>query len=143
MQNFRLSTAHVKFHRNCTLISSFCWKYIKFQLKSTEELCVIILKSDAKFEEKPICCFKNDKNLVNFDLSTQVSKICTVICPFCATFDQKKHRGVIFNDTEESCKIWRKAGFWLWKVTQEIWQIFIRTFEIGKIGTFMKSFCPK
>ena len=24
------------------------------------------LKSDAKFEEKPICCFKNDKNLANF-----------------------------------------------------------------------------
>ena len=33
----------------------------------------MILKSDAKFEEKPICCFKNDKNLVNFDLSTQKS----------------------------------------------------------------------
>ena len=50
----------------------------------------MILKSDAKFEEKPICCFKNDKNLVNFDPSTRVSKICTVICPFFAkyiTFD--------------------------------------------------------
>ena len=33
----------------------------------------MILKSDAKFEEKPICCFNNDKNLVNFDLSTQES----------------------------------------------------------------------
>ena len=52
----------------------------------------MILESHAKFEEKLICCFKNDRNLVNFDLSTQVSKICTVICPFCAkyiTFDQK------------------------------------------------------
>ena len=29
------------------------------------------LKSDAKFEEKLIYCFKNEKNLVNFDLSTQ------------------------------------------------------------------------
>ena len=28
------------------------------------------LKSDAKFEEKLICCFKNDKSLVNFDLGT-------------------------------------------------------------------------
>ena len=26
----------------------------------------MILKSGAKFEEKPIFCFKNDKNLVNF-----------------------------------------------------------------------------
>ena len=47
----------------------------------------MILKSNAKFQEKPICYFKNDnKNLVNFDLSTQVSKIYTVICPFCANY---------------------------------------------------------
>ena len=32
------------------------------------------LKCDAKFEEKPIYCFKNDKTLVNFDLSTQKSQ---------------------------------------------------------------------
>ena len=30
-------------------------------------------KSDAKVEEKLICCFKNDKNLVNFDMSTGYS----------------------------------------------------------------------
>ena len=29
------------------------------------------LKSDAKFEEKLLCCFKNEKNLGNFDPSTQ------------------------------------------------------------------------
>ena len=31
------------------------------------------LKSDAKFKEKLIYCFKNDKNLVNFNPSTQKS----------------------------------------------------------------------
>ena len=31
----------------------------------------MILKIDAKFEEKLICCFKNDKNLVNFDPSLE------------------------------------------------------------------------
>ena len=31
----------------------------------------MILNSDVKFEEKLICCFKNDKKLVNFDPSTQ------------------------------------------------------------------------
>ena len=36
------------------------------------------LKSDAKFEEKPTSCFKDDKNLVNFDPSTQNTKKCTV-----------------------------------------------------------------
>ena len=37
-------------------------------------LCLMTLKSDVKFEEKPICCFKNDKNLVNFDSSTHKSQ---------------------------------------------------------------------
>ena len=32
------------------------------------------LKSDKKFEEKLNCCFKNDKNFVNFDPSTQNSQ---------------------------------------------------------------------
>ena len=34
----------------------------------------MILKSGAKFEEKPIFCFKNAKNLVNFGPSTKKSK---------------------------------------------------------------------
>ena len=51
---------------------------------------------------------KNDKNLMNFDPRTQVSKIGALIGPFRAkyiTFDLKKYRGVTFHDTEESCKI--------------------------------------
>ena len=63
------------------------------------------LKSDAKIEEKLICRFKNDNNLVNFDLSTQkVSNICTMIgsyCAKCLMVDLKKYRGFIFHDTEE------------------------------------------
>ena len=31
------------------------------------------LNTDVKFEEKLICCFKSDKNLVKFDLSTPKS----------------------------------------------------------------------
>ena len=39
--------------------------------KSTEESCLIILKSDAKFEEKLTLGFKIDiKNLVNFNVSS-------------------------------------------------------------------------
>ena len=34
----------------------------------------MILKSGAKFEEKTIFSFKNDKKLVSFDLSTKKSK---------------------------------------------------------------------
>ena len=39
--------------------------------RSVGELHIMALKGHAKFEEKPICCFKNDKNLLNFYASTQ------------------------------------------------------------------------
>ena len=44
-------------------------------LKFTEELCVITMKSNAKFEEELTCHFKTDmSNLMNFDSSTWKSK---------------------------------------------------------------------
>ena len=44
-------------------------------LKFTEELCVMIMKNDAIFEEELICRFKIDmSNLTNFDPSTQKSQ---------------------------------------------------------------------
>ena len=36
------------------------------------------LKNNAKFEEKLICCIKNDKNLVNFDPSAQKFQKCAL-----------------------------------------------------------------
>ena len=40
-------------------------------LKSTEELSVMTMKNDAKFEEELTCDFKVDmKNFTNFDPST-------------------------------------------------------------------------
>ena len=40
-------------------------------LKFTEEVCVITMKDDVKFEEELTCRFKIDmRNLTNFDLST-------------------------------------------------------------------------
>ena len=62
------------------------------------------LKSDKKIEEKLICCFKNYKNLVNFDVSTRNSQISTLIGSFCVKYikcDLKKYRGVILHDTEQ------------------------------------------
>ena len=40
-------------------------------LKFTEELCVMTIKTDAKFEEEMTCRFKIDmRNLTKFDPST-------------------------------------------------------------------------
>ena len=72
--NFRFSTAQAKFHQICTLIGCFVENIYNFSEKSTEELCLMILKIDAKVLKKMICCFKNDKNSVNFDSNTQKLK---------------------------------------------------------------------
>ena len=44
-------------------------------LKFTEELCIMTMKNDAKFEEELTCQFKIDmRNLTNFDPSTRKSQ---------------------------------------------------------------------
>ena len=47
---------------------------LKVYRKSMEEICLMIPKSGAKFAEKLIFYFKNDKNWVNFDPRTKKSK---------------------------------------------------------------------
>ena len=43
--------------------------------KFTEELCVMTMKNNSKFEEELTFHFKTDmRNLTNFDLSTRKSK---------------------------------------------------------------------
>ena len=44
-------------------------------LKFAQELCVMKMKNNAKFEEEVTCHFKTDiRNLTNFDSSTRKSK---------------------------------------------------------------------
>ena len=44
-------------------------------LKFADELCIMTLKNNAKFEEEFTCDFKIDmRNLTNFDSSAQKSK---------------------------------------------------------------------
>ena len=44
-------------------------------LDFSEQLCVMAMKNNAKFEEELTCHFKTDmRNLTNFDSSTQKSK---------------------------------------------------------------------
>ena len=48
-------------------------------LKFTEELCVMAIKNDIKFEQELTCRFKIDlKNLTNFDPSTEKSQKFTL-----------------------------------------------------------------
>ena len=56
------------------------------------------LTIDTKFQEKLICCFKNDENLMNFDPSTQKSQKLALWLVPSVMFDLKKYRVVIFDD---------------------------------------------
>ena len=69
------------------------------------------LKNGEIFEEELTCRFEIDiRNLANFDSSTLKDlKIWTLMgCfwPKHVIIGLKKHRGVIFHDTGERCKIW-------------------------------------
>ena len=115
---------HLKVPNIFTLIGSFWAKYILFELKKyrgvishdIEEWCKIWRKTDlllGKWHEK-LGKFSSEH--------WKVSKIFTLIGSFWAKyilFELKKYRGVIFHETEEWCKIWRKTGLLLGKWHEE------------------------
>ena len=77
---------------------------------------------------------------------SKVSKICTLIGPFCAKyiiFDLKKYWGVIFHDTEESCKIWRKTSSQFGKWHEDFGKLSSELSKISKIWTLKSCFWPK
>ena len=62
---------------------------------------------------------------------------------FCAkyiTFDLKKYRGVIFHDTEESCKIWRKTGLRFGKWHEKFGEFSSEHLKVPKLVLSWDSF---
>ena len=77
---------------------------------------------------------------------SKVSKICTLIGPFRAKyiiFDLKKYWGILFHDTEGSCKIWRKASLRFGKWHEDFGKFSPEHSNISKICTLMRCFWPK
>ena len=138
MHNFRLLTAHIKFHRNSTLKSSFCWKYIKFQLKKYKGVLSHDTEKWCKIRGKTALLLQKWQKFGEFwPEHPKVWKIFTLISSFCAKytmFDLKKYRRVTFHETEEWCKIWKNIWLEVCKMTSGIWQIFTRALESLKIG---------
>ena len=62
----------------------FLSKGLCFSKKTSEGLCVMTLKGNAKFKEKATCDLKNHiRHLVNFVRADKSLKICTLIRSFC------------------------------------------------------------
>ena len=143
MQTFRLWTAHVKFYQIFTLIACeiLAKKCRGVMSHDPEDWCKIWRKTDL--------LFKKWQEFGGFwPEHSKVSKICIFIGSFCGKyllFDLKKYRGVIFHDTEEWCKTWRKTdlGFGkFWKMAWGICQIFTRALEVSKLGLWWDPLTP-
>ena len=100
VQNFRLSTTHIKFHQICTLLSSLKYKILfkKYRVIShdPEDWCKIWRKTDLFFQKW------QELGEIRLEHS-KIYKTCFFICSFSEKylmFDLKKYRGVIFHDTE-------------------------------------------
>ena len=147
-QNVRLSTAQVSFYQIYALIGSFCWKYIKFQLKKyrgvmsheTEEWCTIWGKTDLLFQ-------KWQEFGEFWPKHSKVSKICTFIVSFCAkyiTFDQKGTEELSYitlkNEKEEWCKIWRKTDLWFAKWHENFGKFSPEHLKVSKLGLWWDHF---
>ena len=121
-------------------------KVYKFHLKSTEELCLVTLKSDAKFEEKPFCCFKNGKNLVIWSEHSRLKYLhfdWSFSCKLYNIWPKKKVRRSYLSWHWRVMQNLKKKNYLTWKMTWEIWQISTRALGSVKIGTFIGSFRPK
>ena len=90
------------------------------------------LKIDAKFEEKLICCFKNDKNLVNVYLSTWNSQNFHLgWFLWCKVYNFWR---VTFQDTEKWCKVWRKTDLWFGKWHDENGEFLKEPLKVWELG---------
>ena len=114
------------------------------RLKITDELCVMTKNNNEKLEEELTCCFKMDmRNLKNFGLSTRMSpKFCTLMGSFWTKYmsELKKYRGVMFYDTEDWRKLWRKTELWFGKWQEEFRKFSPEDSKVSKLGLWWDLF---
>ena len=74
---------------------------------------------------------------------SKVSKIYTLIgcfSPKYIMFERKKYRGVIFHDTEDWCKIWRKTELWFGKWHEEFGKFSPEHSKFSELGLWWDPF---
>ena len=70
-------------------------------------------------------------------------KICTLMGSFWTKyvmFELKKYRGVMFHDSEEWCKIWRKTNLWFGKWHEEFGKFLPEHLKVSKLGLWWDPF---
>ena len=132
---------HSKISKICTLMGCFWPKYIMLQLRKYKKVMFDGTLDWRKiFEGKLICCFKNDKNLVDFDPNTQKSQKFALWYVLSCNLWSKNTQRSIFHDTREWCKIWRKSDFCFQKWHEEFQKFSPEHLKNSKLGLSWDSF---
>ena len=148
MQNFGLLIARVKFHQIYTLIVSFCWKNIQFQLKKyrgvtshdSEWRVMQILNKNQFVVSKVtkvwwilIWALKSLKNFY-FDWF--------LLCKVYSVWPKKIQRSYL-SWLWRVKQNWRKTDLWSGKWHEEFGKFLPEHLKVSKIGTLMGSFSPE
>ena len=74
---------------------------------------------------------------------SKVSRICALVRSFCTKYimlELRKYRRVMFHDTEEWCKIWRKTDLWFGKWHEEFGKFLPEHSKVSKVGLWWDPF---
>ena len=101
------------------------------------------LKSDAKFEEQLVYCFKNDKNLVNFDLSTRNSQNFHfdwfLLCKVYNVWPKKVQRNYLSWHWRVMQNL-KKTDLWFGKLHEEYGKFSPEHLKVWKLGLWWNHF---
>ena len=97
------------------------------------------LNIDAKFEEKLMCCFKNDKNLAKLESLKNVHLHLFLLCKVFNVWPKKVQKSHLSWHWKVKQNLKKKKWLVVWKMTKGIWYIFTWALESLKIGTLMGS----
>ena len=75
--------------------------------------------------------------------SLKIWTLISFFCTKCKTFGLKKYRGVVFDDTEDSWKMWGKMDLWFGKWHDEFDKFSPEYSKVYLISTLMGYFWSK
>ena len=107
------------------------WSYLSWQWRMIEKL-----------SRKWLAVFKLTWGTSQI-LTQAFEKICVLIgslWPTYIMFELEKYRGVIFHDTEELCKFWRKTDQWFEKRHEKFGKFSPEHLKVSKLGLWWDPF---
>ena len=117
--------------------------YYVWAKKSTEELCVITLKNDAKFEEELTCALKKWREQFGaFWCSNQNFHINGLLLTKVYNAWAKTVQRIYVSLYWNQCKFWRKSDLWFHKWHEEFGE-FHQSTQRSQNLCFERLFCPR